>query len=91
MTTTEALRWLNLITFVGLLAVGWKLLERPSLRGYAFVLIGWALNNVAFTAATIWLREWFTVEALNGWSSATKLQAAFTAYGIAWLAWKRRR
>lgn len=90
MTTAEALQWVNLIAFVALLAAGVKLLERRSLRGYGAVLVAWAVNNIAFYVAVIWLRPWFTSGQLNEWSAVTKLQAVIMALGMARMAWMRR-
>lgn len=89
MTTAEALQWMNLAAFAALLAAGVKLLEWRALRGYGAVLIAWALNNVAFYVAVIWLREWFTSGQLNEWSAVTKMQGVIMALGLAVMAWKR--
>ena len=91
MTTAEALQWVNLTAFVVLGVGGVKLLQRRQLRGYGMVLIAWAVNNIAFYIAVIWLREWFTSGQLNEWSAITKLQAVIMALGLARMAWTRGR
>lgn len=91
MTTAEALQWVNLAAFAALLAGGVALTARRPLRGYGFVLIAWAVNNVAFYAAVICDWTWFTPAHLNEWSAITKLQAVIMALGLARMAWTRRR
>ena len=91
MTTAEALQWVNLTAFVVLGVGGVKLLQRRQLRGYGMVLIAWAVNDIAFYIAVIWLREWFTSGQLNEWSAITKLQAVIMALGLARMAWTRGR